>query len=316
MKDLLELGRMAALFVTVAVVSAVIVMKVAMYTGGEGIQTPSVTGATIITALETLERQGLYLKVTKLEYHQEAPKDRIISQAPAAGEPIKRGRDVKVVVSKGAKSQIMPNLAGVTQRGLERLLAQSELRVKKVVRVHMSGAEKGVILAQTPAAGAAIGKGEEVTLVESLGPPPKYLAAPDLADKPLDGAMKALADVDLKISEVTYRQEGGKAKGITLAQDPPFGRRVEKGSAVALVASEGVEDRGGASASYTIFFYTIPPGPDPVKVSIVQGNAGGEKEVYNRVHMPGDTVSLLIEVRGKSAAKVFLNDKLADVKRF
>ena len=316
MKQIVEFAKAVALFSAVAATSAALIMKVAMYTGGEEIQTPQVTGAALLNAMEIADRGGLNLKVARMEYHPSIGKDKVISQTPAAGEPVKRGRDVRVTLSKGAKTNSAPKLTGVTRRGLENLLVQHGLRVKNFIYVHMSGVEKGVILAQRPPAGAPIGKGEEVTVVESLGPPVQYVPVPDLTDKPVDVAMKTLAGMDLKAGEVSYRAQEGKAKGVAISQDPPPGRRVERGTAVALVASEGVAIGGGGAASYTLFFYTIPPGPEPVKVSIVQANSGGEKEVYNRVHSPGETVSMLLEVRGKTAAKVFLDGKLADVKRF
>ncbi|MDH4185259.1 MAG: PASTA domain-containing protein, partial [Nitrospinota bacterium] len=280
------------------------------------IQAPMVQGATIINALETLDQAGLYLKVTRLAYHQEVGKDRIISQSPAPGEPIKVGRELKVVISKGPKSQAMPNLTGVTRRGLEKLLAQEELRLTRTIKAHLDGTEMGVILAQSPPPQSTIRRGSEVTTLESLGPTPKYVMAPDLSDKSLEWGMRTLGELDLKVGEVAYRNDGRKARGTVLYQEPSFGRRVEKGSSVALIVSEGLEDGIAAAPSYTILFYTIPDGPEPVKISIIQSNQGGEKEVYNRVHMPGDTVSLLVEVRGKTSARIFLNNKLSDVKRF
>ena len=316
MRGIFEYIKAIMLFVIVAVVSAVVVMKVSMYTGGEIISTPDVRGGAIIKALETLDQQDLYLKVTRLAYHQQVARDKIISQSPEPGSPIKRGREVRVVVSKGTRSQVMPNLVEATERGIDRLLSEGELRVKKVIPVHMNGAEKGIVLAQDPPPQTEIHRGSEVTLLVSLGPQPRYVMVPDLGEKPLDLAMRALSELDLKVSEVAYRPDMTKAKGTVLSHDPPFGRRVLGGSGISLAVSEG-PDKGVASApSYTIFFYTIPSGQDPVKISIVQTNAGGEKEVYNRVHMPGDTVSLLVEIRGKTTAKVFLNNKLADVKRF
>ncbi|MDH5511179.1 MAG: PASTA domain-containing protein [Nitrospinota bacterium] len=316
MNGFLEYIKAAFLFVTVAVVSSIVVLKVSMYTGGEEILAPNVRGQTIVKALETLDQHDLYLKVARQTYHQDVAKDRIISQTPEAGAPIKRGRDVKVVISKGTKTRVTPELVDTTERGLVRLLADAELRANKVIQLHMEGTEKGVTLAQSPPPGSFLHRGGEVTVLVSEGPPPRYVMVPDLADKNLEQAMMAISELDLKVSEVAYRPDLVKAKGTVLSHDPPFGRRVEKGSGISLAVSEGTDNGASAAPTYTIFFYTIPSGPDPVNISIIQKNAGGEKEVYNRVHMPGDTVSLLVEIRGKTSAKVFLNNKLSDVKRF
>jgi hypothetical protein len=41
-----------------------------------------------------------------------------------------------------------------------------------------------------------------------------------------------------------------------------------------------------------------------------------EKVIYNRRHKGGETISLLVKVEGHTTLRVYLDDELAEVKRF
>ena len=90
MNQSVEYLKAFALFIAVAVVSGVIVMKIAMITGGEAVKIPDIRGKEIIPALEALSVNGLHLKVTRLDFDSTIPKDRIISQKPQPGQTLKQ----------------------------------------------------------------------------------------------------------------------------------------------------------------------------------------------------------------------------------
>jgi len=305
------------LFCAVTIVSAIVVMKVSMYTGGEKVVVPDVQGKRIIPALEALDERGLYLKVTRLDFDPATPKNKIISQDPEPGEPLKTGRDVKVIVSRGSKETLAPDLVGATVLRAETILNRNSLKVGKKITVHSASAQKGIVMGQKPPAQTIVRRGDSLTLLVSAGPFTEYLMAPDFIDEPLSSAMENMKSMDLKISRVAYRPDNEKDRGIVISQEPGFGERVARGSFISLTVSEGYfTDSSAGPATFTFLYYTIPDGPSAVNVSIIQDNTDGEKEVYNRIHRPGDTVSLLLEIKGRTSAKIFINDELAEVKRF
>jgi len=311
-----EYIKIFLLLLAVSAVSGVVVMKVAMYTGGETVTTPDVRGKEIIPALEALDRSGLYLKVLRMEYNPAVPKDRIISQAPAPGEPLKTGRDVKVVVSRGSKETVTPDVVGSSLLRAHTVLEHNEIKIRRRIYIH-SSSPKDTILAQNPPPGSRVRRGDSLTLLVSSGPYPEYIMTPDFLDEPISTAQERLKKMDLRIRRVSYKPSEEKERGLVIDQDPKYGARVERKSFISLTVSEGEESLAGDKpATYAILYYTIPDGPAPVQVSITQENAGGEKEVYNRIHRPGDTVSLLVEIKGRTAAKIFLDNELAEVRRF
>ncbi|MGK7345319.1 MAG: PASTA domain-containing protein [Candidatus Nitrospinota bacterium M3_3B_026] len=315
MRRAAEYIKVFLLLLAVTVASGVTVMKIAMYMGGEKIAAPDVRGKMVIPAMETLSSRGLYMAVTRMENSPTTPKDRIVSQDPPPGEPIKLGRAVKVVVSRGSSKTLIPDITGSSLLRAEAVLEGRGIKIKKKIYIH-SGRQERTILAQDPAPGTLAPKGASITLLVSSGPRPERIMAPDFVGQPLSAAMDRIRNSDLRIRRVLYRRANGKESGEVIAQDPAFGAMVEKGSYITLTVSEGRQGSVDEPATYTILYYTVPEGPSAVKVSITQENRDGEKDIYNRAHRPGDTISLLVEIKGRTAVKIFMDNELAEVRRF
>ncbi len=316
MKKIIEYFKAFLLFLAVAVVSGVVVMKVAMYTGGESVETPDIRGKKIITALETLNQRGLYLKVTRLDDNSLVEKDRIISQVPEPKTLLKKGRGVKVVISRGSKEILTPNLKGVSLRKASLLLKQNDIKIRKKVFIH-SKTPKDFVLDQKPAPGTKMFRGDSVVLLASSGLFPSYILMPDFVDKDISEVMDRLKDLDLLTGRVSYEPSAEKERGVVIRQDPPFSSRAERGSYITLTVSEGALLEGSyKTPTLSFLYYTTPEGPSAMKVMMTQENLDGEKEVYNRVHMPGDNISLLVRIKGQTTVKIFLDNELAEVRRY
>jgi serine/threonine-protein kinase len=312
---MLDYLKIFILLIAVAVVSGVIVMKVAIFQAGEPISAPDVVGKEIIPALESLDKAGLYLKIVRLEFSPTAPKDRIISQNPPPGETIKKGRDVRVVISRGSKNVIIPSLVGSSLLRAESVMAKNGIKIRKRIKVYSEKSE-GEILAQKPAPQTTLVRGDAMTLLVSAGAYPEYLMTPEFVDQPVASTMERIKELDLKMSRVTYETSDKIERGIVLSQSPPFGARTLKGSFVSMVVSKGAAETSEEPATFSFLYYTIPGGPSAVSVSITQENDDGEKEVYHRIHQPEDTISLLVQVKGETIVKIFMDDEFAEVRRY
>ncbi|MBI5814014.1 MAG: PASTA domain-containing protein [Nitrospinae bacterium] len=304
-----------ALLLAVAVVSGILVMRLAMAGGGETVDTPDLRGKGIIAALETLDKYGLYLRVTGLEDDPLIPKDHVVSQDPIPGEPVKKGRDVKVVVSRGAKSVVTPDVAGSSVERAEAILARNGIKMVRKLSIYSEKPE-GTVLKTRPGAQVEISKGGSVAMLVSAGPEPEYIITPDFTGGKLSEAMEKLGRAGLKVGKVLHETGGGREPGTVTKQEPRAGARSEAGSFVTLTVSEGPGSGGGKPESYNILYYTIPKGRGQSKVTITRDNASGSKEVYNGVHKPGDTISLLVEIQGKTSVRIYLDASLAEVRSF
>ena len=75
---------------------------------------PYLVGKDVVYVLELLTDLGLNTKVKGSEYSADVPKNNVIFQEPAPGAEIKKGRDVRIIISKGPKSILMPNIKGLS----------------------------------------------------------------------------------------------------------------------------------------------------------------------------------------------------------
>ena len=312
---MLDYLKIFVLLIAVSVVSGVIVMKVVIFQAGEPIIVPDISGKEVIPALEALDRAGLYLKIVRLDFSTNVPKDRVVSQNPLPGETIKKGRDVRVIISRGSKSVIIPSLIGSSLLRAETVMAKNGIKIRKRVKIY-SNKPESEILAQKPSPRTSLLRGDAMTLLVSAGPYPEYLMAPDFVGEPVSSAMKRIEKIDLKVSSVSYEPSDEIKRGIVLSQAPPFGKRALRGSFISLVASKGAAETSGAPATFSFLYYTIPERAKAVSVSITQENEDGDKEIYNRTHKPGDTISLLVQVKGKTVVKIFMDDELSEVRRY
>ena len=76
---------------------------------------PDVTGQTLKEAKKTLDSQELDLQYAEMEeYSSDVPKGSVVRTEPAAGEPLKTGDSIKLIVSKGPELKRMQKLVGLT----------------------------------------------------------------------------------------------------------------------------------------------------------------------------------------------------------
>jgi serine/threonine-protein kinase len=117
---------MLTTFIFIVGISAFFVLTL-MIKSEDTVIIPKVTGKDVIYALEILSDLGLNTKVKGSEYNDNIPKNHIIFQDPEPGSEIKKGRDVKIILSKGAKEALTPNLKGLTIDQARIILEENEL---------------------------------------------------------------------------------------------------------------------------------------------------------------------------------------------
>ncbi|MFE7745537.1 PASTA domain-containing protein [Nocardia sp. NPDC057455] len=139
--------------------------------GKEQIPVPDVTGLSEAEAVAKIEDKGLTV-TTVARADDAVAKGRVTATNPAAETPAAKGSAVTVYVSSGPKPVEVPALAGKAKAKalseLEALGLKPKLGGKSSTTV-----AAGAVLSTTPAAGAQIRSGSEVTVVVSQGPPCK-----------------------------------------------------------------------------------------------------------------------------------------------
>lgn len=314
MRRILQYLKLAVVVVGVGTLTGVIVMFIALRDKGD-ILVPSIHGDDIVTALEKVTDVGLNLKIIKLAYDAQAPRNAVISQSPSAGAGLKRGRDVRVVISRGVQDIEMPDLRDISMRQARNILHAQGLPLPGISEVHSSTVDENHVIAQLPPPDSRVTDHSRLELLVSRGPLPERFILPDYTGLQLNDVVDRIRRAELKLGRVRYVERDTQESGTVLKQEPPAGGPVERGREISLVSAR--QDSGMSSPkTFTVYNFTLPDEIRPGVARVITENSDGEKEVYNRLHKPGDTLSLLVEVAGATTVSIYMNDELLEVKRF
>ncbi|MBI3989406.1 MAG: PASTA domain-containing protein [candidate division NC10 bacterium] len=156
------------LLLSVALISAFITMQLALER--DKVLVPDVVGQGSEAAIQGLKALGLKPLVIRKEYHDEIPMGAVIAQRPSGGARIRKGSEVKLVVSRGTDKVMVPALAGLDLEQAGWALTEAGLLRGRVAKVHSDGYPEGQVIAQDPPAGSVVKQRSPVQLLLSLGP--------------------------------------------------------------------------------------------------------------------------------------------------
>ncbi|MBN1642702.1 MAG: protein kinase [Anaerolineae bacterium] len=129
---------------------------------------PPLTGEPIETARRIAEEDGLVLAVSAEEHSSDIPLGHVVVQDPLAGARVPPGTRIQVTVSLGPETVLMPDTIGFPAE--VKRLDLEDLGLIVVLTETASIEPAGLVISQTPPAGAVITVGHPVTLAYSIGP--------------------------------------------------------------------------------------------------------------------------------------------------
>jgi beta-lactam-binding protein with PASTA domain len=230
------LGLFIAL-IGVGIVSAFAV--VALLLRQEEVRVPDLMGQDIVNVIETVAQQGLQLKVDRRESHPILRRDAVISQLPAPGVGIKKGRQVHVVVSQGPSDTQALKLVGKNFRKADIMIRQAGFSPSMVSRVSSDRVERDIVIAQDPESGNSLEKGGSISLLISTGNKAPLYVMPALMGKKAEEALKIIDRIGLQ-RRVIKRPPGDKETGadrIVIQQKPGAGSPVAMNTTVDIVVN-------------------------------------------------------------------------------
>jgi len=230
------IGVVGVLFVAGIVLFNFVLMPVLVHNRAAVI-VPDLRQISEAQASETLEKLALTLRVTHSENSAEVPEGYVISQSPRPNESIKEGRSVEVVLSLGAKTQRVPDLAGMSLRQVRGMLDRLQLRAGRVSRVLVSGAAREEVVASTPPAGMEVIEGSSVDLVVAVGGQKNNYLMPDLQGQDLLFIKDKLREMGFRVASVRYEKREGVYPNTVVGQSPSAGAMIREGDSIELVAA-------------------------------------------------------------------------------
>ena len=147
----------------------------------EGVVIPSVSDMTVEDATRKLEELGLTVSESNgREYSSTVSEGKVCGTDPVTGSSVKTGTSVRLIVSRGPKSETttMPDLINKTEEVALEKLADANLVAGKPSRAYSDTVAEGRIIRQSVKAGKKVELGTTVYYTVSMGPKNKPTATP------------------------------------------------------------------------------------------------------------------------------------------
>ncbi|MBF0321054.1 MAG: PASTA domain-containing protein [Nitrospirae bacterium] len=197
-----------------------------LLTSSKSIEVPDLKSKNLIEANDMLSGMKLYLRVEGEDYDAAVPAGHIVKQNIPPGNKIKEGRTISVLMSKGPRYQFMGDLRGITLEAAQETVAQSKVKISRIIEVHSDTIGQGLVISQRPGPEEKSGNG--ITLIVSKGTVSTTYYCPDFVGKDLAQAEKLAASMGL-------RTEAIGTEGRVASQSPVPRAIVRQGDLVRLI---------------------------------------------------------------------------------
>jgi len=312
-RSILKFFLLLAVFFAIAGISAYFTLTLVIESE-ETVVVPDLEGKNAIAVLELLSDLGLNTKVKGSEYNAEIPLHHVTYQEPKAGTMIKKGRDVKVVLSKGTKTLTVPNLVNIPRDQAEVILANNDLKCGVVSRTFSRNIKKDFVIAHTPETGDKIRRNGAINLLISRGGRPKGYMMPDLIGIDLEEAVQTVEKYGLTVGEIdsVYRKDA--AANIIIDQEPFSGYYVHSNQRVDLSVNRwnerGKADKPNSGNTDVLFRYQIPPGILKQHIRLELNAFGFSTPIYDELMAPGRRIWLMVPQHTDAAVFLYKNKEL------
>src|SRR4051794_31570044 len=227
---LLLLG--GALFLTYVLFTAA-AMRVALKS--REVVVPSLAGKTVNDATAVLSQSGLNLRVEEARRPDpKVPAGQILSQDPEAGARTRRERSVKVWVSAGPRSTIVPTLLGDSDRAARLRLQQEGLELAGISEIRSGEYPPDAVIAQNPEPKSSAPK---VAVLLNRAERGATYVMPDLIGVNGDRAADLPRPGSSGLAVVGDPPSPGVPAGIVLRQNPQAGFQIAPGEPISLEVS-------------------------------------------------------------------------------
>jgi beta-lactam-binding protein with PASTA domain len=201
---------------------------------------PNVLGISSDDALSRLRSAGLQGRVQQA--FSEKPPATVVSQSPDAAAKLDKGAVVTLLVSKGPRPVVVPDVRGGDQQQAVAALERVGLKARLVAVPSVKPV--GTVVAQWPRPGAKLpaGRSVQVNVARTApkgtrSPPPAPVTVPDVRGVKLPAARRKLRGAGL-VTEVKY-VPSQEPSGTIVSQAPKPGKTLKRGDHVLVNASDG-----------------------------------------------------------------------------
>ena len=234
--NLIKILLVVILFITAAGASAYLTLSM-IIKSEETVVVPSLKEKDVVYALRILSNLGLNTRIKSSEYSVSIPVNHVIEQDPAPGSEIKKGRNVKIVISKGQLSLTTPDFTGLSIHQALIIIEENGLCPGTRSRSKSFDVGRDAIIAQSPQPGVTINRNNCIDLLISSGRYPEAFAMADLTGMLFDEAILKIEEAKLSLGNITETAAQDFPLNTIASQTPSAGYRVVAGQTVQLGVS-------------------------------------------------------------------------------
>ena len=244
-------------------------------------------------------------EVVSQEFNTHYEKGVIFEQDPTSGKRVKEGITIKVKVSTGAQTVILPDFTD--EEATLTYAKLTELGLLYTYQEEFSNtAAEGHVIRTDPGKNETVAAGSTVTVYVSKGSGKPKVVVPDLVGQDISYAKDLAAARDLVLS-IKY-EASIMDPGTVLSQAPGYPAQVDSGSTVyvTVASDETIE------TSSTSIYVWMPQSIDEDMVLTVELDGD---EVYRQTVVPADQRVIKVPLTGEgiSMANSYLNGRLLQV---
>jgi beta-lactam-binding protein with PASTA domain len=206
---------------------------------GSPIILPDFSGTSMDAAQSTASHFGVTLRVVADHNDDKVAKGDVLGQFPAAGEHVRQGRIIDVIVSDGPTLSDVPDLGNLSLRDAQIALGNARLDLGTVTRQKSDLVSEGRVLSQTPVALTQAPAGTKVDVTVAQGKPEAYV--PNFVGLSIEFSSSAAKQAGVSLGPPLWLPiaKNAKPRGVVIAQDPLPGQPMDAGAKVILHVSGG-----------------------------------------------------------------------------
>jgi len=275
---------------------------------------PNLVNRHTVQALKILNDLGLNAKVKGFEYSKSVPKNHIIFQEPKPGAEIKKGRDVKIIISEGSMSLVMPNIKGLPLQQVSIIMDENDLCQGAVSYVADPKVLKDHVISQSPSAGIMIKRGDCINILASIGTFQSAYKMPDLVGLTLDDAILLIERHEFALGKIKVDYNSERPLNVITHQDPQHGFRVLEGSIVNLrINKKGARKRQtllSGTFGVKLFRYRLEPGFLKKHIKVKFNCFGASNIIIDKLISPDQEIWVMVPQDEDATIFLYEDDKL------
>jgi len=307
-------------YICLSVLTGLVVMN--FLTKPKEIVIPDIKGESIDEALVKLGDLGLNIRVSGKKYDRAIPPYHVISTEPESFSRVKKGRIVKVVLSKGMVKSFVPELSGKNYLEAELLISKAQLNLGKIIRVHSDTYSENTTISAFPPEETEVASGDKVNLLISSGEREKSFVMPDMTGLPEKEALAIIKAMGVNKGNVKKEWNNVIFSGHIISHNPPAGSLIDERANVDFLISTGKQksilseinngdNRASEIKTYRTYSFTVPADKKGERLVLAKiTEKSSEREIYNRRAPQGKLINLFFETVKGTKLSIFLDGNL------